>query len=132
MLSTTKVGKLIGKDVVNRLDELLIDTGSLQISKNDLVRVYGSGNWRAARNVGRALKRLGLKTPKDIYRMDPFSFARISRFGSDSFFVLMCILDHHGFGVEKWWGWKADDTVVKFSTFRHRAITRASRHKQVA
>lgn len=131
MLDSRVVSKLIGKDVVNRLSELVIDCGELQITKNDLVQTYGSGNWRAARNVNRALRRLGLKTPKAIYRVDPFSFARLSRFGSDSFFVLMCILDHHGYSVTKWWGWK-EDNVLKFSTFRHRAITRASKHKQVA
>jgi hypothetical protein len=132
MYSIDKAAKLLGNDVKDRLSELVIDYGELQISKNDLVRTYGSGNWRAARNVSRALRKLKLDTVKAIYKMDPFSFARLARFGADSFFVLNCILDHHGYSVERWWGWDKHDNVVKFSTFRHRAIVRAQKHKQVA
>jgi hypothetical protein len=132
MYSIERADKVLGREVGQRLSELVIDFGELQITKNDLVRIYGSGNWRAARNVNRALRKLKLDTVKKIFKMDPFSFARLSRFGADSFFVLNCILDHHGFSVERWWGWNKQDNVVKFSTFRHRAIVRAQRHKQVA
>lgn len=130
MLKRSTVEKTIGKSFADKLDEVVLDAGpNLSFSRRQMVDELGCANFIAAVRLAKVLRRLDIRTALQLSRTDPFSLARARGIGETALFVAMCILEAHGFNVEKWWGWKATN-VVKFSTFKSNAMSRARRHKQ--
>lgn len=129
MLNRDIVNATIGKTFADKLDEVVFAVSdTLTFSRRDMIEVLKCGNFNAATRLEKALKKLGIKTPAQLYKLDPFSLVRIRSIGETSLYVAMCILDSAGYDVVKWWGWH-DTNTVKFASFKRDAIKRA-RKKQ--
>lgn len=128
MVSNTTVEKILGKTFADYLDEVVIDAGEkLLYTRRLMIDELGCGNLVAAARLNKVLKRLDIKTPRELYSLDPESLVRCKGVGHATVYVAMCILDANDYSVEKWWGW--NETSVKFSTFRHQLIRKARKHK---
>jgi hypothetical protein len=129
MLNRETIESTISKTFADKLDEAIIHVSQdISFSRRDMVEELGCANFIAATNLNKVLRRLGIVSPSQLYRTDPYSLVRAKGIGEAAMFVAMCILDYHKYDVVKWWGWKGND--VKFSTFKHNAIRRASKRKQ--
>lgn len=130
MISRDSVEKVIGKTFADKLDTVVFVLGKEEFTHRQMVEDIGCANFIAAARLSKVLKRLKIETPAQLYKTDPFSLARAKGIGETALFVAMCILDKHRYDVMKWWEYKQEDNVVKFSTFKHHALRRASRRKQ--
>ena len=128
MLKREVIEKVIGKGFADKLDEPVMDLGSVTYSRREMVEELNCANFIAAVRLAKVLKKLSVRTPAQLYKMDPFSLARSRGIGEAALFVATCILDANEYSVVKWWGW--NDNVVKFSTFKHNAMKRARQYKQ--
>ncbi len=128
MLTKETVAKTIGKGFADKLEEIIIESGNIVVTRRDMVEELGCANFNAAANLSKVLRKLGISTPAQLYKTDPFSIVRVKRVGEAAMFVAMCILAAHDYDVIKWWGWK-DTNSLKFSSFKHNAINRASKRK---
>jgi len=128
MLTRTQVEKTIGKRFADKLDEPIMK--GLGITRRQMVEELGCANFIAAARLDKVLKRLDINTPAQIFKTNPFDIARIKGIGAGAIFVAMCILDTAQYNVEEWWGWK--DNSLKFSSFKHNAIRKASKRRHVA
>lgn len=129
MLPRTKVEKIIGKSFADRLDEEMFAVSpKWTYSRREMVEVIGCANFIAAAKLSKILRKLGITTAQKLFDVDPVSLARVKGIGESSMFVALCVLEVSGHDVEKWWGYKGNNT--KFSTFKHHAMSRASRRKQ--
>jgi hypothetical protein len=127
MIERKVVESTIGKTFADRLDEIVFDCGpKLFFTRRTMVEELGCANFVAATALQKALKKLGVETPAQLFKTDPFSIVRIKGVGETTMYVAMCILDHAQYSVTEWWGWKETNNL-KFSAFKHNAITRASR-----
>lgn len=128
MIARETVEKVIGKGFADRLDELVFMSGDMGYTRREMVEEIGCANFIAAARLGKVLRRLQVNTPKELYKLDPFSLARSKGIGEAALFVAMCILDANKFDVIKWWGFTG--TTAKFSTYKHHAITQSRKRKQ--
>lgn len=128
MLTREVIQSTIGKGFAEKLEEVVIDSGSLIITRRGMVEELGCANFLAAARLNKVLRRLGISTPAQLYKTDPFSLVRSRGIGEACIFVAMCILDANDYSVATWWGWKKTNTV-KFSAFKHNAINRARKSK---
>jgi hypothetical protein len=129
MIARDKVEQVIGKSFADRLDELVFSSGEMGFSRREMVEELGCANFLAAARLQKVLRRLGVNTPAQLFKTDPFSLARSKGIGEASIFVAMCILDARKYDVLKWWRWK-DTNDVRFGSFKRQALTRASKRKQ--
>jgi hypothetical protein len=126
MLKRTTIEKCIGKTFADKVDDWAINASDqLCYTRREMIETIGCANFMAAARLEKVLKRLKIKTPKDLWNINPIDLLRSKGVGETSIFVAMCILDTNGFSVEEWWGWGGN--VVKFSTFKHHAAQRASK-----
>lgn len=129
MLVREKVEKVIGKGFADRLDEQVFTvTINWFYTRREMVEELGCANFIAAARLAKVLKRLEINKPEQLFRLDPFSLVRSKGIGEAALFVAMCILDVNKFDVIKWWGFTG--TTVKFSSYKHHAMRRASKRKQ--
>lgn len=130
MIERKVVEKTIGKSFADKLDTIVFDVSdTLRYTRREMVEELGCANFQAAARLQKVLKRLGITTPSQLHKTDPFSLVRSKGIGEASMFVAMCILDAFQYHVGDWWGWKETNTL-KFSTFKHNAIRRANKRKQ--
>jgi hypothetical protein len=128
MIERTKIEKIIGKTFADKLDELVIDCGSIQVSKRMMVDEVGCANFIAASRLSKVLRRLGINTIIQLYKLDPASLARTRGIGESSIFVAMCLLDAYEYDILDWW--KTDSK--KFASVKRKTMSKAKKHKQVA
>lgn len=128
MLKKEVIDCVIGKGFADKIDEPLFHLGQSGYSRRFMVENLGCANFIAAVKLGKVLKRLKITSILQLARTDPMSLARAKGIGEASLFVAMCILEAGNYDPVKWW--TKNDNVVKFSTFKHHAIQRASRRKQ--
>jgi len=129
MIVREKVETVIGKGFADKLDEEVFSVGmNWFYTRREMIEELGCANFQAAVKLAKVLKRLGIISPQQLYKVDPFSLARSRGIGEAALFVAMCILDANKFDVLKWWGY--DGNIIKFSTFKRHAMTRARKHKQ--
>src|SRR5215467_6281999 len=114
---------MIGKTFADNLDEIILNVGMLTYTRRDFIETLGCANFSAAPRLERALKKLEITTANKLYKTDPFSLVRLKGVGAATLYIAMCILDAAEFDVEDWWGWN-ETNKVKFSAFKHNAITR--------
>lgn len=125
MLTRDVVNTTIGKTFADKLDEIVFQlSDKFTYSRRDMIEVLQCGNFNAATRLGKALKKLGINTPAQLYKLDPYSLVRIKSIGETSLYVAMCILASADYDVVKWWGWN-DTNTVKFASFKRDAIKRA-------
>lgn len=130
MIERKAIEKTIGKGFADKLDEVIIDVSQdISFTRREMVEILGCANFLAAYRLQRVLKRLKIFTAAKLFRTDPFSLVRSKGIGEAAIYVAMCILDSKQYNVEEWWGWK-ETNALKFSSFKHRAIRKASRNKQ--
>lgn len=129
MLKREKIEKIIGKGFADSIDAPIFQVHDWRYTRRQMVEVLGCANFIAAARLCKVLKRLKIESAAQLNRLDPYSLARTKGIGASSIFVAMCILDAAGYDVMKWWDYKQDN-VVKFSTFKHKAMVRASKRKQ--
>ena len=128
MLTRKIVETTIGKGFADKLDEVVLEAGGkLVFTKRQMVEDLGCANFLAAARLQKALRKLDIVTPAQLFRTDPFSIVRVRGIGEAAMFVAMCILDHAQYNVQEWWGWKETNTL-KFSSFKHNAIRRSTKH----
>jgi hypothetical protein len=128
MIAREKVEAVIGKGFADKLDGQVFTIGEWFYTRREMVEQLGCANFMAAARLQKVLRKLGIKTPAQLSKLDPFSLARARGIGEASLFVAMCILDSKGYDVLKWWGF--NENSVKFSSFKAHAIQRASKRKQ--
>jgi len=129
MIVREKVEKIIGKGFADKLDtEVFLVSESFSFTRREMVDDLGCANFIAAAKLAKVLRRLQIFNIRQLYNIDPLSLARSKGIGETALFVAMCILDTNDYDVEKWWKYK--DNTVKFSTFKHHAISRSSKRKQ--
>lgn len=128
MLARDKVESIIGKTFADHLDAVILQAGELEYSRREMVETLGCANFIAAARLEKVLRKLKIDTAKDLWNLDPMSLARSRGIGEASLFVAMCILDANDYDVKQWWGW--NDNVVKFSTFKSQAMSRAKKRSQ--
>lgn len=128
MMHRDSIERVISKGFADRLEETIFSVGKTEYSRRMMVEELGCANFIAAAKLTKVLRRLKITTVKSIWDMNPVDLARSKGIGEASIFVVMCLLDAHKFDVEKWWGW--NDNVVKFSTFKNNAISRAKKRSQ--
>lgn len=116
----------VDKAFRDKLDEVVLEVGKVVFSRQEMIAHLGCANFTAARTLTKELRKLSITSAARLYRTDPMSLARIRHVGMATIYVAMCFLDYSGYNVAKWWGWKSDN-VVKFSTFKHKALVRAKR-----
>lgn len=127
MLTRETVEKTISKSFADKLDEVVFAVSDkLMFSRRQMVEELGCANFVAASKLQKALKKLDVTTPAQLFKTDPFSLVRIKGIGPASIFVAMCILDAAQYDVREWWGWKETNTL-KFSSFKYNATRRASK-----
>lgn len=128
MIVREKVETVIGKGFADKLDEEVFKVGVAWFyTRREMVEDLGCANFIAASRLSSVLKRLDIKTPTQLFKLDPFSLARAKGIGEAALFVAMCILDAKGFDILDWWGRKGNAT--KFSTFKHNALRRSRKRK---
>lgn len=130
MIERTTIESVIGKTFADRyFTQPVIDASpDLTFSRRQLMDM-GCGNFHAAATLNRKLKRLKVQTPDQLHSIPPVDLTRLKHVGEAAIYVAMCILDEHGYDVEKWWGWgqEDEDHMVKFSTYKHRVVRRAKK-----
>jgi|GraSoiStandDraft_1057264.scaffolds.fasta_scaffold15007_7 hypothetical protein len=130
MIGHKTIDGVIGKTFADKLDEPLFVTDKMNYSRRQMVTELGCANFVAAVRLAKVLRRLKIHSPAELYKMDPLSLARSKGIGQSCLFVAMCIIDAHGYSIIKWWVHNKKDNVVKFSTFKHKALRRAAKRKQ--
>ncbi len=125
MSQVVLANQMLGKTFADTLEAPGLVIGSTTYTKAELVDKLGVGNFTAAARLTTLLKRLKVRTPKQLLNMPPTSLARVIGVGHAQLYVAMCILEHNKLSVERWWGWKKDP--VKFSTHKDRALRRAKK-----
>lgn len=130
MLKYDLLNKTVGKGFADSFEELAININdTITFTRREMIEELGCANFNAATRLQKALKKLDIVSPARLFRTDPFSILRIKGIGVTSMYVAMCILDFNDYSVAEWWGWKGTNHT-KFSSFKHRAIKKASKHKQ--
>jgi hypothetical protein len=133
MIKRKIVEEVIGKSFADHLDTPIFHVvDHFSFTRREMVEELGCANFIAAARLAKVLKRLGVESAAQLHQLDPFSLARARGIGESALFVATCILDASGYSVQRWWKWKQNDNVVKFSTFKRRALNRASKRKQIA
>lgn len=128
MISKEQVNVVIGKGFADKLEEEVFKVGTTwTYTRREMVEELDCANFIAAVRLAKVLSKLGIHTPTQLSKLDPFSLARAKGIGEAALFVAMCILDHSGYDVIKWWHYKNNTT--KFSTFKHHTIRKASKRK---
>lgn len=131
MISRRVIEETLSKTFADGLDKLVIDVSNdISFTKRQMIEDLDCGNFLAGVRLSKALKKLGIRTIKQLFNIDPSSLLRIKGIGETAVYVAMCMLDKRGFNVEVWWGWKQGDNVVKFSAYQRQVKIRARRHKQ--
>lgn len=128
MMDRDSIEHVLSKGFADKLDETIFSVGNTEYSRRMMVEELGCANFIAAAKLTKVLKRLKIVSVKGIWDVNPVDLARSKGIGEASIFVVMCLLDAHKFDVEKWWGW--NDNVVRFSTFKKNAISRAKKRSQ--
>lgn len=129
MLTRELVETIISKGFADKLDEVILDISpKLTFTRRQMVEDLGCANFVAAAVLQKALRKLDIQTPAQLFKTDPFSLVRVRGVGEATIFVAMCILDAAEYNVAEWWGWKKTNDV-KFSSFKHNATRRASKAK---
>lgn len=130
MIVRKKVEQVIGKGFADHLDTAIFKVGDWQYTRRQMVETLGCANFIAAARLSKVFRKLKIESAAQLNKMDPFSLVRTKGIGQACLFVAMSILDAGGYDVMKWWDYDQKDNVVKFSTFKHHAIRRASKRKQ--
>ena len=129
MIKQTIVNDIIGKTFADKLEEVIFPVSpSFNYTRREMVENIGCANFIAAQNLAKVLKRLGIKSAQELYKIGPHSLLRSKGIGETSLFVAMCILYSEGFSVLKWWGWTKEHT--KFAAYRHQIIKKSRNRKQ--
>lgn len=126
MLGRDTVEQILSKGFADKLDELVIDCGSIQFSRRQMVDELGCANFIAAARLNKVLKRLQIGTVKQLYNVDPLSLARSKGVGEASIFVALSILDFSKYDVTLWWS--ENEIETKFLSFKKRAIRRSKKY----
>lgn len=92
----------------------------------ELVGRLGVGNLKAARNLSAVLKRLGVRSAKELYDLGPGPLLRVVGVGNATAWVAMHVLEDQGYSVERWWGWDKRKTP-KFSSYREHVRRKAQK-----
>ena len=129
MLKREIVQNIIGKTFADGLDRVVFECGNMTYTKRTMVDELHCGNYIAAVNLAKVLRRLGVVSAAQIYRLGPDSLMRAKGIGDAAIFVAMCILHAEGYSVPKWWGWD-EDNQLKFHSYRKHVIQRAKKRKQ--
>lgn len=124
--------RLCGQGLRDTLNEPILRIGAEQLSRSDLVNVYGVGNFTAAIRLNHVLGSLGYPTASQLAKIDPQSIARRTGVGETQLYLLSCVLEVKGVDVFAWWRWDREGREVRFSTHKHHAVRRAKKrpHKE--
>jgi hypothetical protein len=83
----------------------VLQLGRNEITRQRLIEDYQVGNMNAAAMLSKTLKRLRVGTIEQLAKIDPGDLYRVHGCGHTQVYVAMCLLDHHGYDIGKWWGW---------------------------
>lgn len=108
-----QVRNTIGKTFADHLDREVLSVGPIKISAHTLVNEVGCANVVAAHGLSTTLRRLRIKSIKELADIDPASLYRVQGCGHTQVYVAMCLLEHHGVDVSSWWGWNVKGSAVQ-------------------
>jgi hypothetical protein len=99
--------KRLPKAFVDHLErECVLQLGKhYKFSRALMIEKLKCGNFIAAKRLTKALKKLRIRSPHELYALDPDSLWRMKGVGITQVFVAMCVLEAFDFDVSKWMGW---------------------------
>lgn len=128
MLTIKKVSDTLGKTFADNLNEKILDSGSIQFTRHEIVNLLGCANLIAASKLNKVLRRLHIDSHKELWKLGPFALARLQSVGMATMYVAMCVLDYHKYDVIEWWSY--DENELKFSSFKYKAMRRAKKRQE--
>lgn len=127
MLEREDLEGILSLDALRKqYEELLIDSGELQFTREDL-RMMGCSRFIGASMLNnRVLKKLGIKTLKQLFNTSPLDIARMPGIGEAVIHNVLAILAAHDFNIKQWWA----SSGVKYSTLHHKAVEASKRRER--
>jgi hypothetical protein len=127
MLEREDLEGILSLDALRKqYEELIIDHGELRFTRDDL-RMMGCSRFIGASMLNnRVLKKLNIKTVKELFNTSPLDIARIHRVGEAVIHNVLAILNAHDYNVKEWWA----SSGVKYSTLHHKAIEASKRRER--
>lgn len=114
--------KILGATFVNHLngsEHAVITDGKRFISKHRLVMDYGTGNFLAARNIFKMMKKLRLTSITEFFDYRPEEIADMKTIGVTGLYVLICIGRARGVDIAQWYAkGKEKDDLTTFTTLK--------------
>lgn len=100
-----------------QFEDLIIDSGELQFTRDDL-RMMGCSRLPGATKLNQVLNELNIKSLDKLYKTSPLDFARLRGVGESVIHNIIAILDAHQYDIKKWYA----SSGVKYSTLHSKAI----------
>lgn len=86
-------------------DEIFSVSEELRFTRQYAITQLQCANWIAIGKLAKLLKRLKIKTARQLFAYGPERLINTENIGHTTLYVAMCLLDHHGYDVADWWGW---------------------------
>lgn len=119
MIKAEIVQKALGKTFADKLDEIAFEFGRFSFTRRQMIEDIDCANFNAASRLEKALKKLDVNTPLQLFKLDPYSLKRIKGVGDATIYVAMCILDYCEFNIEEWWGWTEESAFKRAGKRKH-------------
>ena len=85
----------------------------LRFTRNEAIHELGCANWVGIKKLEKLLRRFKVRTARQLFLTDPKKFIAADGIGTVTLYVAMCVLDHHGYEVSRWWGWDQKEQTRK-------------------
>lgn len=127
MLERADLEGILSLDALRKqYEELIIDNGDLQFTRDDL-RMMGCSRYIGASMLNnKVLKKLGITTLKQLYNTSPLDIARMRGIGEAVIHNVLAILAAHEYDIKKWWA----SSGVKYSTLHSKAVNAVKRRER--
>jgi hypothetical protein len=90
------------------MDDVFSVSGELRFTRKEAIEELKCANWIALAKLAKMLRRLKIKTARQLFLADPKDLIDTKGIGVTTLYVAMCVLDHHGYRVAEWWGWEKE------------------------
>jgi hypothetical protein len=123
------VEKLFSPYMQRRLHkEKVLTIGKHEYTRTNIVNELGISVSPAVYRVDRILKKLDITTPEKLYNTLPESLAAITGFGESCMYVVMALVEAHGFDIFRWWGYESGNEV-RFNSFKYKIKKEAAQRQ---
>jgi hypothetical protein len=124
--------KLFGRAFIPSTHGVVIELGDLHITRKQLVDNFDSASYRAAANLTKIFKKYKIRTPQQIAGHGIRWWFNVGGVGTESFWILMNILNAHGFDPERWVGGESENLVTLATMSRRNAKAPKTKLRKVS